>query len=217
MTRKISIRRFDPCVGGEPKWVEYEAPDGERATVLETLMHIYENEDPTLAFRFGCRFGKCGLCAVEVDGRPRMACFTEIEDGMKIAPLSRMPVVRDLVVDRAAFFEGLRELRIFIPQQERSSEPQVIDEPDAHKNLSGCVECLSCNATCTSYDFEKNPLVGPYVFVKLAQLHFDPRDTSDRRKQARDLGLGSCVDCGGCYCIHGINIRRDVVGVLIEE
>ena len=214
MTRKISIRRYDPQAGTEARWIEYSAPDGKRVTVLEALMSIYENEDPTLAFRFGCRFGKCGLCAVEVDGRPLMACFTEIKDGMKIGPLSGMPVVRDLVIDRSAYFAGLRELQIFIPEQEGSPEPKIIKEPETHKKLSQCVECLACNAACPSYDFENNSLASPYVFVKLAQLHFDPRDTVDRRKQARELGVAACADCKKCRCIHGINIRRDALDAL---
>ena len=217
MTRKVSIRRYDPENDAEPRWVEYEAPDGERVTVLETLTHIYENADPTLAFRFGCRFDKCGLCAVETDGRPRMACFTEIKDGMKIGPLSGMPVVRDLVIDRAAFFEGLRELKSFIPEQADTPEPQTIFAPEAHKKLVGCVECLACNATCPDYDFEDNSLACPYMLVKLAQLHFDPRDTIDRRKQAKDLGVGKCFECGKCYCIHGIDIRRDAIGPLARD
>ena len=217
MSRKISIRRYDPEKDSEPRWVQYSAPEGERVTVLETLMHVYENLDSTLAFRFGCRFNKCGLCAVEVDGKPRMGCFTEIRDGMKIAPLSGMPVVRDLVIDRTAFFETLRELKIYIPEQESASEPQTIREPEAHRNLAGCVECLSCNATCPNYDFAKNSLAGPYVLVKLAQLHFDPRNTIDRSVQAKKLGVDKCAECGTCYCIHGIDIRRDAISVLAGE
>jgi len=65
MSIRISIRRYDPERGGEPVWVDYTVPAAERTTVLEALMHIYESTDPTLAFRFGCRFDKCGLCAVE--------------------------------------------------------------------------------------------------------------------------------------------------------
>jgi succinate dehydrogenase/fumarate reductase-like Fe-S protein len=75
---KISIRRYDPETDGEPRWADYAVPGSERTTVLEALMHIYEHVDSTLAFRFGCRFNKCGLCAVEVDGKPRMACFTDV-------------------------------------------------------------------------------------------------------------------------------------------
>jgi len=217
MSIHISIKRYDPDKGCEPEWIDYEVPGHERTTVLETLMHIYENQDPTLAFRFGCRFDKCGLCAVEVNGKPRMACYTDVKEGMKIGPLTGTPVVRDLVIDRAAFFEALRELELYIPEQGERSEPQVMQQSEAHKKLLSCVECLACNATCPGYDFEKNPLLGPYVFVKLAQLHLDPRNEIDRRKQARDLGLGDCGGCKKCYCIHGINIRKHAVEVLVGQ
>jgi len=217
MSIHISIKRYDPDKGGEPVWVDYDLPAHERTTVLEALMNIYENQDPTLAFRFGCRFDKCGLCAVEVNGKPRMACYTDVKEGMKIGPLAGMPVVRDLVIDRAAFFEALRELELYIPEQGERSEPQVIQQSEAHKKLLSCVECLACNATCPGYDFEKNPLIGPFVFVKLAQLHLDPRNEIDRREQAHDLGLGDCGGCRKCYCIHGINIRKQAVEVLVGE
>ncbi len=217
MNIRISIRRVDPDKGGEPQWTDYEVPADERTTVLESLMYIYENTDPTLAFRFGCRFDKCGLCAVEVNGRPKMACFTEVEEGMKIGPLRGMPVVRDLVIDRAAYFEALRGLEIYIPEQGDRSTPQVIRQSEAHKKLLSCVECLACNATCPNYDFSKNPLSGPYVFVKLAQLHFDPRNTVDRRAQARELGVQSCAECRKCTCIHGINIRKQAIEVLTAQ
>ena len=215
MSIRISIRRYDPDKGEESVWVDYEVPAGERTTVLEALMHIYENRDPTLAFRFGCRFDKCGLCAVEVNGKPRMACYTEVTGGMKIGPLAGMPVVRDLVIDRTAYFEALRELELYIPEQGEAREPRVMQQREEHKKLLSCVECLACNATCPGYDFEKNPLLGPYVFVKMAQLHFDPRNEIDRRKQALDLGLGACAECRKCYCIHGINIRKQVVQMLL--
>ncbi len=214
MSATISIKRYNPQTDSEPKWVDYALPNGRRMTVLEALMYLYENVDPTLAFRFGCRFNKCGLCAVEVNGRPRMGCFTEATDGMKIGPLAGMPLVRDLVIDRTAFFEGLRELQLYIPEQKDVSEPQVLKEPEARARLLVCHECLACNATCPNYDFSDNPLAGPYVFVKLAQLHLDPRDKIDRREQAKALGIDKCADCGKCYCIHGINIRRDAIGIL---
>jgi succinate dehydrogenase/fumarate reductase iron-sulfur protein len=217
MSANISIRRFDPEADAEPRWVAYTVPSDEHTTVLEALTYIYENIDPTLAFRSGCRFDACGLCAVELNGRPRMACSADLKNGMKIAPLARMPVLRDLVIDRARFFEALRELQIFIPEQNDIHEPQVLRPPRQHARLAGCVECLACNSTCSDYDFENDPLAGPYVLVKLAQLHLDPRNTIDRRKQAQDLGKGKCADCRGCHCIHGIDIRRDVLGVLMSE
>lgn len=211
MTISISINRSGS------NWVEYTVPEIEGATVLETLTYIYENMDSTLAFRPGCRFDMCGICAVEVNGKPVMACITKIKDGMKVAPLRGLPVVRDLVIDRVRFFEALRELDIFIPEQQEQSEPQIIRQTEAHVKLLECVECLACNSVCTNYDFEKNPLAGPYVFVKLAQLHFDPRNLIDRREQAKRLGVDKCAECGKCYCIRGINIRKHAIDVLISR
>jgi succinate dehydrogenase/fumarate reductase iron-sulfur protein len=213
----ISIRRFDPETDPEPRWVDYTVPRDEHTTVAEALAYVYENLDPTLAFRSGCRFGACGLCAVELNGQPRMACFARIKDGMKIAPLAGMPVLRDLVIDRSAFFEGLRRLEIFIPEQGEPREPRILRVPELHARLSACVECLACNSTCPSYDFRKDPLAGPYAMVKLAQLHLDPRNTVDRRRQAQELGISRCAACRSCYCIRGIDIRRDVLEVLMGE
>jgi succinate dehydrogenase/fumarate reductase-like Fe-S protein len=121
------------------------------------------------------------------------------------------------VIDRAAFFEGLRELELYIPEQEEVQVPQVLQQSEVHKRLLGCVECLACNATCPEYDFEKNPLAAPYVFSKLAQLHLDPRNVIDRRRQARELGLDGCTECGACRCFHGINIQRDVLKLFSGE
>ncbi len=215
MNIRISVQRFHPASAEEPVWQAYEIPHAPRMTVLEALLHIYEHLDPTLAFRFGCRFGKCGLCAVEVNGRPRMACFTEVRDGMRIGPLGRMPLVRDLVVDRAAFFDSLRALELYIPDgQGQASAPAVIRCPEEREKLLLCVECLGCNATCPpSCPFDPSR-AGPYVFVKLAQLHFDPRDGRDRRAQARELGVERCLECRKCYCIHGIDIQRHAIAVL---
>jgi succinate dehydrogenase/fumarate reductase iron-sulfur protein len=208
MTISLSIHRSDSG------WTEYSVPDIEGATVLAILNYIHENMDSTLAFRSGCRMDLCGLCAVEVNGKPAMACTTGVDNGLKIGPLKRLPLVRDLVIDRVRFFEALRDLELFIPEPEERSDPQIIRQSGAHVKLLQCVECLACNSVCEEYDFENNPVAGPFTFVKLAQLHFDPRDRIDRRRQARELGVDRCADCRGCYCIHGINIRKHAIDVL---
>ncbi|MEW6443239.1 MAG: 2Fe-2S iron-sulfur cluster-binding protein [bacterium] len=219
MNIRISVSRFDPDTDSRPKWVDYEVPTVERMTVLQALMHVYENLDPTLAFRFGCRFGKCGLCAVEVNGRPRMGCSTQVRDGMKIGPLSRLPVLRDLAVDRALFFEGLRKLELFVPEPEERSAPAKVREPESRAKLLLCVECLGCQATCPASDGSgpASPFAGPYAFVKLAQLHLDPRNRIDRRRQAQDLGIAECLKCRKCRCINGIDIQGLALAMLAGE
>ena len=92
MSSRISIRRYDPEMDSEPRWDDYTVPSDDRTTVAEALAYVYENLDPTLAYPFWCRFGACGLCAVDVNGQPRMACSANLKEGMKIAPLAGLPV-----------------------------------------------------------------------------------------------------------------------------
>ena len=214
-TVTISIQRFHPGSDPEPRWVDYAVPAGERTTLLESFMTVYETIDPTLSFRFGCRYDKCGLCAVEVNGKPRMACTTEVREGMKVAPLGKMPLVRDLVLDREVFFRSLKALELFIPEQPEPDEPQVLAVHEARRKLLPCTECLACNATCPHYRYEPTAHFGPYLWVKLAQLHLDPRNRVDRKQQAAALGIERCADCATCTCIHGINLRRDAIDVLV--
>ena len=81
------------------KWVEYKVPLEEDMTVLGVLDYIYENIDSSLAYYQSCRFGRCKGCLVVVDGKPVLSCDSTAKDGMKIAPVEKFEVIRDLVVD----------------------------------------------------------------------------------------------------------------------
>ncbi len=214
MKATISIQRYNPETDSEPRWVEYHVPMQSGSTVMECLNYIYENEDSTLAFQQGCRFNSCGLCALMVNNKPQMACVAKLRDQIKIAPLKGMSVIRDLVVDRTAYFNMLRELQLYIPEQEKTSIPAKIIEPQNRVELLQCVECLACNSTCEQFVSDGEMFAGPYVFVKLAQLHLDPRNDIDRKSQAVKLGLDKCVDCGECRCINGINIQKLAIELL---
>ncbi|MBI5166502.1 MAG: hypothetical protein HY998_02000 [candidate division NC10 bacterium] len=212
---KIRISRFNPDIDKTPYWQEYQVPWEKGDTVLGALIYIYEELDPTLAFRFGCRYKKCGLCAVEVEGRPRLACLAGLKKEMEVSPLRNLPIARDLAIDRGFFYHRLAELKLYIPEQESMKWPAVIKEGIQHKRLIGCVECLSCLSACPHYDYRDTTFGGPYLFVKLAQLHFDSRDKIDRRFQARTLGIERCKGCrywGRCVpCTSGIPIFKDAI------
>ncbi len=213
----ISVQRYNPEIHSGPKWVEYSVPVEKGMTIMSCLQYIYENEDSTLAFRKGCRFQSCGLCALMVNGKPKMACVAKAKDQMKIAPLNGMTVIRDLVTDRSAFFEKLRNYEIYIPEQEKGSNPMTITEPKGHVNLLKCLECLSCNSTCPEFVKDRDTFPGPYIFVKLAQQHFDPRDGVNRKQQAVKLGIEKCIDCRKCVCINGIRIHKQAIDILRED
>ncbi len=212
MMASIRVQRWDPERGGEPTLVTYEVPMEEGATVLGALLHVYEAHDSSLAFRFACRNVACGLCAVDVDGRARLACTAPLEDGMVIRPLQRLPVARDLAVERDWIMPFLERLDLYPPAT--GEWPAAFTVPKAHTQLSECIECLICLARCPSYEHGREDLGGPYHFVKLAQMHWDPRNTIDRREQAARLGLDRCADCQQCRCPLGVPIQKAAIAPL---
>jgi succinate dehydrogenase/fumarate reductase iron-sulfur protein len=188
----------------------------EGESVLGALRRIRESLDSTLAFRYGCRFKGCGLCSVEIDGRALPACMIRAKDGMEVGPLRSFPVLRDLAIDRRPLAElfARRQLHLLPPEGEKL--PANFDVPPAYGVVAKCTECLACLAGCPSFDLGDEGFGGPLTFVKLAQLHFDPRDGRDRRAQAKLLGVTTCLPCATrCSCPIGVPIYRTAIEPLL--
>ena len=145
-----------------------------------------------------------------------MACRTKAGDGMEIGPLSGLPVIRDLVTDRDAVAEAIKRGGVYSGAVVEENAP--VKEDEAGARLRRCLGCLACLSTCEKRAATPE-FIGPYVFVKLAQFELDPRDNADRRQQALDLGLEYCAGCKekSCYCINGIQIKKDVLGTLLSD
>lgn len=212
----LHIQRGVPAEGREPTSRTYQVPKGEYRKVLEALAHIYENQDSTLAFRMGCRYKTCGLCAMQIDGKPKIACLTELKDEMTIGPLKNLPVVRDLVIDRRVFFQKLREYELFLPEEKLSELPRL-KIPPSYRHLAQCRECLCCVAAHEPYQAGAAGFESLYIFVKLAQLHFDPRNRLDRKEQARELGIEHYRQVKAIPCPFGISIIKEAIRPLMDQ
>ena len=121
-------------------------------------------------------------------------------------------MIRDLVVDRSEPFRRLAELQAWPTPGDR--ELQQVQQPPQLLRLLGCRECLLCTAACPHWGEEG--FGGPYVFLRLAQLHLDVRDEVDRREQARRLGIERCRGCARCFCPFGIPIYRYAIRTLLD-
>ncbi len=113
-------------------------------------------------------------------------------------------------------FERVRDLQLYIPETPGAGMAEQFFEPEAHKQLMQCTECLACMALCPHYDHRDSSFGGTYTFVKLAQMHFDPRDGTDRVGQARALGIEICATCRGCRCPVGIPAWKGATAVLLK-
>jgi len=213
---KIRVARHEALQETAPRCETYDISLESGETVLGALGYIYENLDSTLAFQYGCRFKGCGLCTMIINGKARLACMTRVEDGMELSPLNHFPVIRDLVVDRRALTRFLRLHQLHLTWSKDKELASVFQVPSPYEKLAGCVECLACMSECPSFSLGSKGFGGPLTFVKLAQLHFDPRDALDRKAQAKALGISTCLECEiKCSCPLGVPIHKIAIKSLL--
>src|SRR3954452_12667284 len=116
----LSIARFAPETDQSPRFEEHQVEVSDKASILDALFALQRGATPDLAFRFSCRVGMCGSCAMVVNGRERLTCSTLVKDvgtHLKIEPLRNLPVVRDLAVDLKPFFGAyMRTVPYFVPR-----------------------------------------------------------------------------------------------------
>ncbi len=170
-------------------------------TALDALLHLRETALPDLAFRYGCRSARCGTCAVEIDGRPRLACRDRVRAGQTVGPLRTLPRVRDLVVDRRAPDARLRGRLPPLPSPPAPADARA-------RRLEACIACLACLDGCPLHAEGRGD---PMSFLRLALARTAGADVTD---VARSLGIDRCVDCHACRCGVGIRLDRDVLAPL---
>jgi succinate dehydrogenase / fumarate reductase iron-sulfur subunit len=193
---KVTVTRFDPGRDAAPYPQGYALEVRENQTILDLLLDLAADHDPTVAFRRACRSGICGTCAVTINGVPKLACETlvsEVLDGREIAigPLPHFRVLKDLVVDIDRFLDSLRNIVPWLvlrpDHQGRMSQTEV----RRLEKSAECTLCGVCQADGSVADGDPRAELNPAVLVKAFRLGFDPRDAlgAERAKLVRDLGL----------------------------
>ncbi len=207
---KITVKRFD----GKKEYLEsYEVP--ENITVLEALEYINKNYGANILFRASCRNGQCGSCAVTINGEPRLACETKVEDDMIIEPLRGFKVIKDLIVDREPYYKKLLGIKNYLirknyPEGLEIIPPKYVEE---NKELRGCIDCLSCLSVCPAREVSEYP--GPTFMRQLARFAFDKRDEDNREVTAYFENIYNCTTCAKCVEVCPKEI--DIVHKAIEK
>src|SRR5262249_26787547 len=174
---------------------------------------VQRHLDPTLSYRFACRVGMCGSCAMTVNGRPRWTCRTHVsrvtERGqLRIGPLENLPVIKDLATDMRAFFDKWQQAKgAFVPSRTRSEDIAPIG-PDSPARIAAdaaieCINCAICYAACDTVRWNSNYL-GPAALNRAWTLVNDVRDgaTSER--------LQAVAAAGGCPALHFHHSRPEL-------
>jgi len=213
---KVKVFRYNPEMDVEPRYETYEVPYQEGMTILDALIYIRQNYDSTLAFSYECRYGYCGSCAVEVNGKPTLACRDPVLKSMVIRPLPNVPILRDLAVDHTAIMDRLVRIRPFLERQKPlEKEPEELLPADfsTFRIVSRCINCLCCISKCPAFTEAKHLFSGPMIMAEIARLAFDPRDGGDRLRTAYEEGMFNCAMCGKCeeVCPYDIDIPKLVM------
>jgi fumarate reductase iron-sulfur subunit len=188
----------------------FEVPRHASQTVLDVVTYVQRALDPTLAYRFACRVGMCGSCAMTVNGVARWTCRTHVDkvarDGrLEIAPLRNLPVIRDLVTDMREFFDKwARAKGQFRGDRTRTDDfARVSPASEGRRSIDAAIECIGCGVCYASCDVVAwNPdYLGPAALNRAWTLVRDERDTARAerlRAVAGDAGCHACHTQMGC-------------------
>jgi fumarate reductase iron-sulfur subunit len=217
--------------GAEGAFQAFEVPRHPSQTVLDVVTYIQRMLDPTLAYRFACRVGMCGSCAMTVNGQAKWTCRSHVDsvlldkNQITIAPLRNLPVIRDLVTDMREFFDKwARAKGNFEGSRTRHEDFSRISSEDRNrKEIDAAIECIGCAVCYSSCDVvAANPeYLGPAALNRAWTLVKDARDieTEERlRAVAGDAGCHSCHTHMSCTerCPKRISPTAGIAGLKRE-
>ncbi len=229
---EFRVYRWNPDDGENPRIDTYYI-DREHCgpMVLDGLIWIKNEIDPTLTFRRSCREGICGSCAMNINGANTLACTKGMDDVggkvIKIYPLPHMEVVKDLVPEMATFYEQHRLIEPFLktetapPQKEWTQSPEDRDKLDG---LYECILCACCSTACPSYWWNGEKYLGPAALLQAYRWMIDSRDEGlgDRLDTLEDtFRLYRCHAIMNCanVCPKGLNPAAAIIEIkkLMQE
>ena len=187
------------------RFERYDVPRHPSQTVLDVVSHVQQHVDPTLAYRFACRVGMCGSCAMTVNGKARWTCRTHVDSVatgamLEVAPLNNLPIVRDLVVDMAPFFDKWAAAKgAFTPTATRHDDfAQVEPASQQRRAIDATIECIGCAVCYASCDVVawKPAYLGPAALNRAWTLVNDVRDGAGAER------LRAVSDDAGCQACH---------------
>jgi succinate dehydrogenase / fumarate reductase iron-sulfur subunit len=223
------IYRYDPDDKENPRLDTYELNLEECGPmVLDALIKIKNEVDPTLTFRRSCREGICGSCAMNIDGTNTLACIKHIEEcksDVKITPLPHLYVIKDLVPDLSFAYSQYDSIKPWLQSDESASPDkerlQSIEEREKLDGLWECILCFCCTTSCPSYWWSGDKYLGPATLLQSYRWIEDSRDeaTGERLDALEDpFKLYRCHTIMNCTntCPKSLNPAK-AIGKIKEK
>jgi fumarate reductase iron-sulfur subunit len=202
MERTLVVFRWSP--GGAERWQRYDVDAGPDTTVLDALVAVQRQQDAALAFRYACRVGMCGSCAMVVNGRERWACRTRLATlpagAVTVRPLYHFPLLRDLVVDMAPFTDRLRGVgAALVPAADAEPYALIPAASAERRDIDPAIECIGCGmclSACTMVTHNAR-FPGPAALNRAFTLVRDSRDAAGEARWTVLLGDDALARCHG--------------------
>lgn len=222
---ELKIYRWSPDDDKNPALDTYYVDkDSCGPMVLDALIKIKNEIDPTLTFRRSCREGICGSCAMNIDGTNTLACTKgcdEVAGAIKVYPLPHMPVVKDLVPDLTRFYAQHASIEPWLKTTTPEPEKEWTQSHDDREKLDGlyeCILCACCSTSCPSYWWNGDRYLGPAVLLQAYRWLIDSRDeaTGERLDNLEDpFRLYRCHTIMNCSkaCPKGLNPAKAIAEV----
>ena len=211
--RRYSVYRYNPDKKNNPRVDSYDVDmDNCGPMVLDVLIKIKDEIDPTLTFRRSCREGICGSCAMRINGHAGLACKTQASDAIKDGvitgePAGNMTVIKDLVVNFDSFWDKINQIEPYLKPEGPEPEAEYIASNESMLHLSSvtsCIMCGSCVSDCTVMEVDPT-FLGPAALAKAYRFTADPRDgdaegvSKDRLEElTKPSGMWDCTRCMEC-------------------
>jgi succinate dehydrogenase / fumarate reductase iron-sulfur subunit len=220
--REFKIYRWNEDDGRNPRVDTYRVNlDQCGPMVLDALIKIKTELDPTLTFRRSCREGICGSCSMNIDGTNTLACLRgcdEIDGPVKIYPLPHMQVIKDLVPDMTNFYAQHRSIEPWLQTDTPSPPKEWKQSREDREKLDGlyeCILCACCSTSCPSYWWNSDRYLGPAVLLQAYRWVVDSRDeaTGERLDNLEDpFRLYRCHTIMNCAkaCPKGLNPAKAI-------
>ncbi len=205
----------------------YQVPARENQTVLDVITEVQRLHAPDLAYRFACRVGVCGSCAMTVNGKPRWTCRTHVkkvaaEGVLTVEPLRNLPRIKDLVCDLAPFIDTWQKAGApFSGKQTRAQPPATVD-PHSHSRLTAdaalqCINCAVCYSACDVVNWNRD-YFGPAALNRAWTLVHDERHSQRQQTLAQAFSNGGCSNChshGNCtrLCPIELSPSQSIAGL----
>lgn len=211
MSVPLDIYRFEPGKDAAPRYQRYVVDVAPHTPVLTALLRLRAEVDPSIAVRYSCRSAICGSCAMQINSKSRLACETpvgpevEAHGRVVVEPMGNQPVVRDLVVDQAPFWQRYDAIEPHLKPD--PLRPMPADRPtsmspaevERFHDTPRCIACAACYSACPAVAADAG-FPGPMALAKLYRFVVDPRDgaTQERLARIQTGGLWLCLRCHLC-------------------